>query len=154
MISKEKKKKHNTQFWTGFQKEMRKYKSSNGRGISWINYPTDVRDIYVRLEVSPKVAALCFDIQPKDDGIRSLLWEQMTELKVVMENIIGPATAWNEFDREFAGRNISRIHWEIKGLNFYDDSDLPKIKFFLKEKVIAFDKFYQEYKEILIALAE
>lgn len=154
MLSKEEKKERNTNFWTSFQKEMRNKKSSSGRGINWINYPTDVPDIYVRLVAEPKKAALCLDIQPKDEGIRSILWEQMTELKVVMESGVGPATSWSEFDKEFAGRNISRISWEIEGLNFYNDEDTPKIKSFLKEKLIAFDEFYQEYKEILIALVD
>ena len=96
MISKEERKELNISFWDGFRKEMRNYKSSNGRGINWINYPSDVKDIYIRLEVEAKTARLCFDIQPKDDMIRSILWEQMTELKVVMEGEIGPATAWSE----------------------------------------------------------
>ena len=154
MISKEARKERNTLFWTSFQKEMRNFKSSNGRGINWINYPTDVKDLYVRLETDGKTTKFCFDVQPKDDGIRSILWEQMTELKKVMEDQTGEATAWNEFDREFAGRTISRVHWEKGGLNFYNDDDFTEIKLFLREKLIAFDIFYQEYKEILIALAE
>ena len=83
MLTKEARKELNTHFWEGFRKEMRNHKSSNGRGINWINYPSDVKDIYIRLIVATKNASICFDIQPKDDDIRSILWEQMTELKVV-----------------------------------------------------------------------
>jgi hypothetical protein len=67
---------------------------------------------------------------------------------------MGSSGIWTEFDRVFAGRNVSRIYWERTDLNFYDDKDLPKIEAFLKGKLIAFDIFYQEYKEILITLAE
>jgi hypothetical protein len=154
MLSKQAKKDRNTQFWNSFQKEMRNVKSSDGKGIHWINYPTGVKDVYVRLETDGKATRFCFDIQPKDDGIRSILWEQMTELRKVMEDQTGPATSWNELDRVFAGRNVSRIFWENSDLNFYNDDDLRLIKQFLKEKLRAFDLFYQEYKEILIALAE
>ena len=47
---------------------------------------------------------------------------------------------------------ISRICWETKSFNFHKDEDQQKIYDYLKEKLIRFDKFYQEYKEILIAL--
>lgn len=154
MLSKEERKERNTAFWDSFRKEMRSVKSSNGRKINWINYPTDVKDVYVRMEADSNGARFCIDIQPKDDGIRSILYEQMTELKKVMEDELGAATSWNEFDRVFSGRNVSRISWENDSLNFYKNEDEEKIKTFFREKLIAFDSFYQEFKDILIALAE
>ncbi|MCH2225961.1 MAG: DUF4268 domain-containing protein [Crocinitomicaceae bacterium] len=154
MLSKEALKERNTTFWNEFRKQMRGVKSSNGKGINWINYPTGVKDVYLRMQTSGKGCVLSFEIQPKDDGVRSILWEQMTELKRVMENEMGPATAWNEFSHRFSGRNVSRIYWEDTSLNFYDFKQTEAVKAFFKEKLIAFDTFYQEYKEILISLAE
>lgn len=153
MLSREERKEWNKKFWDEFRKEMRSMKSSNGRSINWINYPTDVKDVYLRLETDGKGARLCLDIQPKDDGIRSLLWEQMTELKKVMENQTGPAE-WNEFDHIINGRTCSRISWKLDSVNFYNVSDWYKIKSFLKGRLVQFDDFYQEYKEILIHLAD
>ncbi len=132
---------------------MRKEYSSSGRGIDWINYPTQVKDVYIRMETSSDKAVFCFEIQPKDDGIRAIIYEQMTELRRVLENETGEAT-WDEYHHVFAGRNVSRISWSKDGLNFYKDEDLPAIKAFFKEKLLAFDAFYQEYKDILIALVE
>jgi len=154
MLSKEERKALNTTFWDGFRKEMRKLKSVNGKNINWINYPSDVKDIYIRLQTDAKGARLCFDIQPKDDGIRSILWEQLTELKVVMENELGTATAWNEIDHVFQGRNVSRVYWELPDANFFIAEDRMRMKEFLRSKLVQFDRFYQEYKEILILLAE
>jgi hypothetical protein len=154
MLSKEERKELNTSFWEGFRKEMRSTKSCNGRNINWINYPTDVKDVYIRMEADNNGARFCFDIQPKDEGIRSILYEQMTELKKVMEDEVGEATSWNEFDRVFAGRNVSRILWSDDTLNFYKNEDRAQIKTFFREKLLAFDSFYQEFKDILIALAE
>lgn len=154
MLSKEARKELNTEFWEEFRILMRREKSSDGRGINWINYPTSVQDVYVRLETDQHGARFCFDIQPKDEGIRSILWEQMTELKTVMEAEMGPATAWNEMHGTVAGRNISRIYWETAAFNFYNREDRVGIQKFLREKLIAFDAFYQEFKEILILLAE
>jgi hypothetical protein len=154
MLSKEERKELNSQFWEGFRKEMRKYKSSNGRAINWINYPSDVKDVYIRLEADNKGARLCMDIQPKDDGIRAILWEQMTELKRVLEDETGEATEWNEFHATINNRNVSRIYWEDSSFNFYNQNDHEAIRSFLKTKLMQFDSFYQEFKEILISLAE
>ena len=155
MISKEELKERNGKFWTNFQKEMRNVRSSDGgRRINWIKYPTEVKDIYLRMETNGKYTRLSLDIQPKDDGVRAILWEQMTELRVVLESAMESPGTWSEFDQVFAGRTVSRIYWERTDLNFYDDRDLPEILQFLKEKLIAFDSFYQEFKEILITLAE
>lgn len=154
MLSKEARKERNTQFWENFKKKMRSVKSSNGKAISWVGYPTDVKDVYLRMETDGNGARLCFDIQPKDDGIRSILWEQMTEMKVVMNSEMEIEAIWNEFSHEVNGRSISRIYWENQEVNFYKDEDLPKIESFFKDTLIRFDRFYQEYKEILINLAE
>lgn len=154
MLSKEERKAKNTAFWEEFRKVMRNYKSSNGRGINWINYPTDVKDVYLRMHCDAKGAQLSFDIQPKDDGIRSILWEQMTELRKVMEAEMKFEAVWNEFDHEFAGRKVSRILWKNDALNFFDEDQKAAIHTFFKERLLAFDRFYQEYKEILILLAE
>lgn len=154
MLSKEARKEHNEQFWSTFKKEMRSIPSTNGRAINWINYPSDVRDIYIRLEADNKGARLCFDIQPKDDGIRSILWEQMGELKAVMESIVGPVSGWEEFHHYISDRAVSRIYWEKEGVNYYKPEDKEAFISFFKEKLIRFDEFYQEFKEILVLLAQ
>lgn len=153
MLSKEERKERNTQFWDSFRKEIRKIPSSTGKGIDWISYPMQVKDLYLRMEVSGNAATLSIEIQPKDEGIRALIYEQFTELRRLLEEACG-AAEWEEFQRIFAGRNVSRISWTKEGLNFYSDADIPEIKAFFSEKLIAFDDFYQEYKDILIALVD
>lgn len=154
MLSKEEKKQINSEFWDQFKSEMRSVKSSTGKSISWISYPSDVKDVYIRMETDTNGGRFCFDIQPKDDGIRSILYEQMTELKRVMETEMGEADGWNEFDRVMNNRKVSRIFWKSDPLNFYKKEDQSEIKAFFREKLLAFDRFYQEYKDILIALAD
>lgn len=106
------------------------------------------------METTGKLTRFAIDIQPKDEGVRSILWEQMTELRRVLEDEMGEASAWSEFDRVFTGRNVSRIYWENTDVDFFKNDDLPKIALFLKEKLVAFDAFYQEFKEIIITLAD
>ena len=153
MLSKEEKKNLNTEFWEGFRKDIKDVRSVNGRQMNWINYPTDLKDAYIRMEVDPKGVRLCYDIQPKDDGIRSILWEQMNEMKSLMVSEMGLEASWEEESHYWNGRLISRIKWEDNTLNYYNKEDIPKIYDFLKDKLVRFDKFYQAYKEILINLA-
>lgn len=154
MLSREAKKEMNTEFWGLFRKEMRKYKSSNGFGMNWTNYPSDVKYVYIRMETDGKSARLCMDIQAKDEGIRSIIWEQMTELKKVLEAEMNWETVWIEHFINKDGLTLSRIKWEKEGVNFFHKEDWPEIMSFLKDRIIEFDVFYQEFKDILIALAE
>ena len=154
MLSREEQKKINREFWEQFRKYMNKVRSSNGRKMNWLNYPSDVKHIYIRLQADNKGTRLCFDIQPKDEGIRSIIWEQMTELKKVMEQSMNHETIWIEHMYSPEGRVFSRIMWEQQGLNFYNEEDHPAIFEFLKNRLIEFDEFYQEFKEILISLAD
>jgi hypothetical protein len=154
MLTREELKEKNRQFWTDFRKYMNKVKSSNGRRMNWIGYPSDVKNIYIRLQADAKGARLCFDIQPKDQGVREIIWEQMTELKKVMENCMNYETTWLEELYNDDGRIYSRIMWELNDVNYYNDEDQIVIFEFLKNRLVEFDEFYQEYKEILISLAD
>ena len=131
---------------------MNKQASSTGRQVNWINYPTSVNDVYVRMEVDAKGVRLCLDVQPKENGIRSIIWEQMTELKAIMQAEMGIEAIFDEESHFWNERLISRIKWEDNSLNYYNEEDVPKIIEFLKDKLMRFDKFYQEYKDILINL--
>lgn len=152
MLSKEELKQKNSNFWEGFKQYMRGIESSNGRRMNWLTYPTDVKDIYVRLEVDHKHCSLNFDIQPKDAGIRAIVWEQMTELKVVLENEMNFPTDWDERYFGITDRGTGRISWTLENVSYYNEKDIPVIYEFLKSRLISFDAFYQEYKDLLIAL--
>lgn len=153
MLSKEEQREKNKQFWDAFNAYTKRTKSSNGRRINWINYPTDVSFIFVRLAADSKHAALHFDIQPKDVGIREIIWEQMNELKVVLESEMQHPTEWLEEVHLTDGRMISRISWQLSPVNYFNPEDQDRIFHFLKTRLEEFDRFYQEFKDILINLA-
>ena len=52
------------------------------------------------------------------------------------------------------GRTFSRIMWQQEGLDFYLIKDRIVIFEFLKNRLVEFDAFYQEFKEILISLTD
>lgn len=152
MLNREELKAKNIEFWFEFKKYMQKVRSTNGRRMNWLNYPSDVKNIYIRLQVDATGARLCMDIQPKDAGIREIIWEQMGELKKVLENAMKYDTIWIEHMHLEDGRDFSRILWELNNVSFYAENDRPIIFEFLKNRLLEFDEFYQEFKEILISL--
>lgn len=153
MFSKEQLKQLKTDFWQRFKTKMQNTRSSNGRKMNWLAYPSEVRDIYIRVDADAKGARLTFDIQGKDDGVRAIIWEQLGELKVVLEQEMGNSGVWIENASSMHVAQFNRIQWERTDLSFYRVEDHEEIMNFLSERLIAFDRFYQEFKDILINLA-
>ncbi|WP_343604778.1 DUF4268 domain-containing protein [Fluviicola sp.] len=153
MYTKEELRQLRTDFWNQFKVKMQKVKSSNGRRMNWLAYPSEVKDIYIRIDADGKGARLTFDIQGKDEGVRQILWEQLQELKVVLESEMGPEGVWIERASSSSVSEFNRIIWERNDLNFFKQEDHPEIQRFLADRLIHFDAFYQEFKDILINLA-
>lgn len=143
-----------TLFWSEFKAIMSPIRSVNGRKMNWLNYPTDVRDVYLRLEADKSGARLCFDIQPKDEGVRAILWEQMGELRAVMEETMGTHGVWIEHCSSPSIPSFSRIQWENSEVNFFNEDDKHAIFAFFREHLVKFDAFYQDFNAILINLAD
>lgn len=154
MLSKTEQKEKNSLFWGAFKTRMKKHMSSTGRRINWLNYPTEAKELYLRLHADGKSCAVYFDIQCKDEGVREVIWEQMGEMKAVLIAEMTDEGEWIENYATPYGRLISRIQWVRTDLNYFKEEDIPRIYDFLKEKLIAFDRFYQEYKDILLHLLD
>ena len=153
MYSKDEKKQLKIDFWNQFKLHMQKKRSSNGRRMNWLSYPSEVKDVYIRVDADNKGARLTFDIQGKDEGVRAILWEQLYELKIVMEQEMGTDGVWIENASTSVVSDFNRIIWERQDLNFYKPEDHPEIIAFLADRLVHFDAFYQEFKDILINLA-
>ena len=154
MLSKDEQREKNKAFWGAFNDFMKKTRSSSGRRVNWVSYPTDVSCIFLRLHADAKGASIFFDIQPKDSGVREIIWEQLLELKVVLENSMSIPTHWIEDLQLSDGRTISRLSWQIDHLNYFKEADQVEIFTFFQTHLIEFDAFYQEFKEILINLVD
>jgi len=152
MYTKEERKTHTTAFWSDFRNYMSKHRSVNGRKMNWVNYPSDVKNIYIRLDADETGVRFSFDIQAKDAGVRAIIWEQMYELKNVLELHMGIDGEWMENCSSPVIKQFNRISWEQKGLYFLNPKDHAAIFTFLEDKLIHFDVFYQDFKDILINL--
>lgn len=154
MLSKAEQKEKNSLFWGEFKTMMKKHMSSTGRRINWLNYPTGAGELYLRLHADGKSCAVYFDMQCKDGGVREIIWEQMGELKTVLTAEMPDEGEWIEHYATPDGRTISRIQWVRTDLNYFREDDIPRMYDFLREHIIAFDRFYQEYKDILLHLLD
>jgi hypothetical protein len=152
MLSKEALKEHNTLFWDQFRIRMRAHYSSSGRRMNWLNYPSDVKLIFIRLDVNKKFAALNFDVQVKDPEVLDLVWEQLLEMRMIMEKTMGIVGEWQDDLFLSNGNRFCRIQWKKEPCSYFDETQLEEIYIFLEEALIKFDKFYQEFKEIVINL--
>lgn len=154
MLPKEERKAWNEAFWAGFKAHMRACLSYSGKRVNWLNYPTQVKNTYLRLVCDGKQVAICYDIQFKDPGIQAIFWEQLTELKVVLESNMSITTFWEPQYVNNEGQTIGRISWYLEGANFYNQQNWPQIYAFFKKHLREFDVFYQEFNEILITLVD
>ena len=83
--------------------------------IKWINYPTKVKHIYVRLYADHKIAKVMIELQHKDEEIRGL-FEQLT-IK----------TAFETWLVNGIGMKIYKRHWTTM---FKDRNHKGKCKYF------------------------
>ena len=154
MLTKDELRTINSEFWLDFKKHMSRLKSSSGKKINWLSYPTQVKDIYLRLEVNRAYVAINFDFQYKEEATRAVFWEQMQELKKVLQESMGQEDIWMEECYSDSVPVFSRIQWKKEGLNYFNPQHQAAIFDFFQEKLVSFDIFYQNYKEILQFLAK
>jgi hypothetical protein len=154
MLSKEAQKEWNIRFWYGFKNEMKSFHSSNGRRINWLTYPTDIKHMYLRMLCEKDGVALHFDSQFSDQGIRDIVWEQLEELKSLINAQMNYPSIWARGLQTNEGLVIDRISWKLNNVNYLKEEEWPIIYDFFKNRIIEFDKFHQEFKDILINLVD
>lgn len=152
MLSKEEKSALNHLFWSDFRKVMRNTTTSSNKRINWLNYPTNLKHTYVRLLFNANEASLCYDVQFRDKDIQILFWEQLQELKTLIESSMGCPTIWLKEYENNEGLAISRLKWETTEYSLHNEKDWKPVQRFFKERLLEFDKFYYEYRDILIHL--
>jgi hypothetical protein len=155
MLTREQQRLHRTHFWAEYKAIMTLYSSASGKKMNWLNYPTNIKECYLRLDATTRKATVTFDIQSKNASVRSILWEQMNELKAVMATMMNNVdVAWLEEIEISPGIIGCRILWELEKVNYIHTEDKQKIFDFFRETQLAFDEFYSEFGEIIILLAK
>lgn len=154
MLSKSERQKLNTEFYTALGLMMQGSHSELHKKTRWTNYRTNVKDIYVRLDADNKGATFAVDFQQKDAQVRAIFWEQLTELKMLLQSELGDDLIWHESYYKPDGSQISRIELRFEGASLYDKSTWPIILPLLKESLLAFDRFWTNCFDIFKALED
>ena len=147
MFSKNEKKKFNEDFWNAFGLYMKKYNQRLGR-VRWVNYRSNVKDVFFRLDISPKRAKFSIEIQHVDDGIRALFFEQFLELKTVVGETIGKDLIWEAESFNNFNQPASSIFCELDSVSVYKKEDWQKTFQFFEKKMVGLHQFWEEFQEV------
>ena len=139
------------EFWTTFGKYMSPIPSSEGMKVNWVNYRTEIKDVYFRMDTNPDAAVICISIEHGDPEIQQLYFEQFLELKIIMETALGEKWDWQPHISA-DGKVISRICKVLPGVSVLNKDHWPDLISFFKPRIIALDSFWENAKYSFEAL--
>ena len=131
------------EFWTTFGKYMGPIPSAEGMRINWINYHTQVKDVYFRMYADSKQASIAISIEHSDAEIRDLFFEQFLELQLMLKEQLQEEWVWNRSATGDGGRPVSRIEKIISNVSIFSKDDWPDLISFFKPRIIALDAFWE-----------
>ena len=149
MLTKEEKKNLRIEFWSILEAQLEKDKNPHGSKVKWLNYNTNVKHLYFRMECDENGARLCMDLQFPDKGIRSLYYEQFKEFENILSSKFKDLK-WQEDYEHTNGKTISRISIEKEGCHLFNRADWDKMQLFLKINFKKLDVFWGEFGEVFI----
>lgn len=152
MYSKEQVSKLKEAFWTSFGQYMALTPSAEGLKINWVNYKTDFKHIFFKMEADKRMASIGIEITHPDVAIQALLFEQFRELRNVLQGQLEEEWDWELHAKNDYGKTISRISTSIHEVNIFKQDDWPKLISFFKPRMIALDEFWSTAKYSFEAL--
>lgn len=152
MLKKEELRELRIDFWSEFDAYNKKTRTANNRKISWAQYKSGIKDIYFRLDFTTKEAFLAIDLQMRDAGVRSLVWDQFMETANLLKTHIGDDLSYHTDLVSPEGLEIHRIKWTLENVSILNKKDYPKVVQFLSEKIQGLDVFWYEFSDLFNAL--
>lgn len=147
MYSKEDMKALRIDFWGKLQGQMEKMRNPHGSKVNWMNYNTNIKHLYFRMEADENGARLCIDLQFPDKGIRELYYEQFQEFQDMLSSKFKYLEWYPEWEH-WNGKQISRIVVEQAGTDIRNKQDWDKMHLFLKLNFAKLDEFWVEFGEV------
>lgn len=135
------------EFWTAFGMYMKPVPSAFGHSrTNWQNYKTGVKDIYFRMKAEREFASVGIELAHKDEDLQALFFQQFEQFRKLLEAETQESWDWQLHAVDEFGRTYSYIQIIRPGLNILDKSDWPDIISFLKPRIIALDRFWENIK--------
>ena|SRR5690349_10737151 len=131
------------EFWTTFGKYLNPIPSAEGTRVNWINYHTQVKDVYFRMHADNKHATIAISIEHHDAEIRDLYFEQFLELKTLLHERLQEEWTWRHNTIGDGGRTVSRIETSLANVSVFNKDDWPALITFFKPRIIALDSFWE-----------
>ena len=151
MYGKDEAKKLKKEFWTAFGMVMKPHLSAEGFKINWVNYKTGVKDIWFKTQADNKTVSISINLNHKDEGIRSLYWEQFEEFKLLFHSTMEEEWSWKKSIYDGFGIEYSTIGLSTNG-NIFDKNQWQDMFAFLKPRLIKLDEFWSDAKDVFNAL--
>jgi hypothetical protein len=130
------------EFWTTFGRYMRPIPSAEGMEINWVNYHTKIKDVYFRMNATPKSADISISLEHADPGMQELYFEQFLQLKKILQATLEEEWDW-QLHVPVEGRVISRIGKTLLGVSVMNKDHWPELISFFKPRMIALDSFWE-----------
>lgn len=146
MYSKEEAAQIKQEFWTSYGKYMSPVLSSEGLKQNWINYNTGIKHLFFRTLAERKRIYVGIQILHKDASMRSLIFEQFTQLKNILEEFTNEKWIWEENVTDDFGNAYSHIYIKNTNYTLFRKEDWPEIISFFKPRIIALDEFWNTVK--------
>lgn len=135
-------------FWISFGRYVSPIPSSLGEKVNWINYRTGIKGINFKMDANGDSATIGIEVSHKDSTTRALYFNHFRTFKKALEDELLEKWEWELNATNASGNAVARICTSIEKVNVYRENDWPAIISFLKTRIVALDKFWNEYKEI------
>jgi hypothetical protein len=135
------------EFWTTFGQYMALENSSEGVRINWINYKTGIKYLYFKMEADNKSVRIAIEISHPDPGIQELIFEQFKEFKNILNGYLEEEWVWDLHTNDEYGKMLTRISKVEQGRSIYRKEDWPAIITFLKPRLMALDRFWNDARD-------
>lgn len=140
MFSKEESKKLREEFWIAFGKSFPR---------KWILYDTKIKDFTFKFYFDTKKAMVTLDVEPQELENRIELWEKLISLKSILLGDYLPDAVFEDYFVLDNQKEISRIYVEKEDVSIHNKNTWQETMVFLKEHMIQFEDFFEEYEDIL-----
>ena len=140
MFSKEESRLLREDFWISFGKSFPR---------KWILYDTKIKGLSFKFHFDTKLALVALDLED-DLESRISYWEKLQSLKSILTEEFLPEAIFDEIYILENGKEISRIYVLLDHkVSIHNKSSWQMVMEFFNDKMILFEDFFFEYKDIL-----
>lgn len=136
----------NQQFWTSFGLYLAPVLSAEGEKINWVNYKTGQKGIRFIMMADFQLTKISITLSHKEMVEQQECFEKFLQLKKIFHQTVGEVWQWKLHTTDDFGKTISEIYTTLENVQVLNKANWPDIISFLKNRIIALDAFWCEYK--------